>query len=357
MRKHRKVRWWLVAVLALSAAGIRAETLRLDFDWRPGWAADVEFSVTRTRVFGEVDSIWQLNGRYTLEVDPHDLGLRITMKDFYLEPTGGRGGAEPAPVEVIHRVAFHPPSYVVSAQGAYLGLTDVQAARARLLERIRELATAGAVSTEGASPEELAAPFLLEETVRARAAEAWQRDVEFWAGSALEVGKWHTLESTNALAVVGGAPVPMTTRFCISRRVSCGGEEPPGCVELEQRSMIDKHGITATLDQYASSGADAGLLSSDLKRLEYSQDVIMKADPGSLRPYEIRITESTFLIMDVDGALRAGSQTGSVLYLFSYRDATPPTVPESRGEETDAPQTRSAHAEKRSVIANRPDPH
>lgn len=353
--KHCRMLGRMVGMVMGGVLSVHAETLSLHFGWEPGWTAEVGFVATQTTTARGVESTDQVRGSYVLTVGSHDLGLLV--KTGEISVAGQRGGTEgePASPAVLRLVAAHAPSYVVSAQGAYLGLTDLGAAQARTVERIRALLSGGQTpEPAAAAAQDIARPLIDEPVLRARVSESWERDIGFWAGTALEVGAWYTLTSTQALPALNNIPVSMTTRFRIARRVPCGEEDPAGCVELQHVSAIDEQDLPAVLERYAASVADADRPAPQIKHLEYSQRATTVADPASLRPYRMRMEQKTVMGMEVDGVLHGGAQTARLVRRFSYRDpgpvsAAPPEAAPSDAEADSAfpaprpANTREAH--------------
>jgi hypothetical protein len=324
MRMDCSGSWGVWFGLFWMAVAVQAETIPLKFGWTPGMTAHVEFVGSRSNAAGELEQSQRLKGSYSVRVEDHDLGMLVKIEDIQLDLNidPAKDDADPALLEAILHLASHPPGIVVSEQGAYLGLTDLKAAQARMM-RLVDVFAPHATPVRKRAFQSAVAPFASEMAIRARAEEGWTRDVGFWVGAALKMEEWHTLMSTNALPALGDTPVAMKTRFRIARRTPCAGEGPSNCVELELTSAIDESQIGETLEAFEASQSGKPLTVPVIRHLEQTSRVAIIADPATLRPFQIRTERKTTIGMEVAGSLRGGTQTETLVRMFSYSGNAP----------------------------------
>ena len=217
------------------AAGQQGETFRPGFGWQPGMR--IEASETRVGVLREgtvSDSGRVSTATYAIVVSEHRDGLLISHEDIRVERVG-EFPEELAPIARVNTVVadnleywMRLPNLVVTEEGEFIRVDDVEGFRFRVESSIRPVASA----LGGGDPEILAlldsllAVVINEDVIEGLAADRWSSLVDKWAGTDWEIGQVFGAEISAPNPLVPGPAIDYTIQAGVTQKIEC--EAPSG---------------------------------------------------------------------------------------------------------------------------------
>ena len=217
------------------AAGQQGETFRPGFGWQPGMR--IEASETRVGVLREgtvSDSGRVSTATYAIVVSEHRDGLLISHEDIRVERVG-EFPEELPPIARVNTVVadnleywMRLPNLVVTEEGEFIRVDDVEGFRFRVESSIRPVASA----LGGGDPEILAlldsllAVVINEDVIEGLAADRWSSLVDKWAGTDWEIGQVFGAEISAPNPLVPGPAIDYTIQAGVTQKIEC--EAPSG---------------------------------------------------------------------------------------------------------------------------------
>jgi hypothetical protein len=295
------------------------ETIFLQFDWPGGMTADVEAFRSMVKWSSQGSDSSRVDLSYRVRVEDQ-LGDRVLRHDSVTVPAlefAGLSGSREA--GLVDQLATLTPSYVVSGDGMFQGLEDVEALRS-LVAGIVDEVTGKRLDELPAGAQELIRSLTSDEMLATNAAQQWNALVGFWVGADLEVGALYELESDEPIPLLGGFVVPTTHRFQLVGRVPCDAETANvECVELQMVSIPDSESFQEILQ------ATAGRLAADqdavptFRAVQIETAVTLITEPATLAPHSLEIVKTFSATVDEQGASLDVGQVETRSYSYRYR--------------------------------------
>ena len=299
----------------------------LAFGWTPTIEARVE--VWHSRVRQAVQSDTQRSAlRYTMHVQEHPDGLLITYDDFALGPSpdghpshGPRPALSKSGSPRVEMLSGLMPSFVVTNDGEFVRLDDLDGLKDRNLQAIRDSLT---------TPEEerLLRDMLTDDAMTSIVAQEWTAIVDFWAGRQLVPRRTVETTGVGSLPLIPTITVAMTYKVTLKRWLPCSEDErEKRCVELELysypnsaqvaralHSLLESVAVAATPDQAtAVVSAIPAFRSMDVENL-----ITLITEPGTLLPHELQINRLTTGTMSIEGESIPVRLLDQRAYRFEY---------------------------------------
>lgn len=295
------------------------DVVSLVFSWPVGMVADVTAQTLRLRE-GEasVDST-DVRASYRMIVKPHAAGRLITFEDFRVLER-----PDPRPLgDIVQHISLQVgalmPAYVVSEDGEFIGVQDLEP----VLTAVRSLLRPLVDSIGQLSPRarQLTESVTSEQYLTARAAEDWNALVGMWTGADFEVGAVYETEADEPSPLFPEVLIPFAYQFAVNERLPCVETEAvDNCVALEMLSFADadtmKTLLTQLIDQLAPAER-AGRFIYDA--LDIENTISLVAEPATLVPYYLEVTQTVSGSgREGDGPSREFRQVTIRSYAFSH---------------------------------------
>jgi hypothetical protein len=252
----------LLAAVAAPAQQV-AESFKTGFGWSPG----MRIQATETRIGVIREGAVSDSGRvsaaaYTIVVSEHDDGLLISHEDIRVERFGDFPDGLPAITKVNTVVAdnlkywMRLPSLVVTREGEFVRVDDLEAFRFRVDSSIRPVAAALA----GHDPEiaalldELLEVVVNEQVIEDLASDRWTSLVDLWTNTDWRVGSVSVAETEAPNPLVPGPPITYTVNAGVIGKVDC--QAPLGGTTCASFVMVARP-ADAALGQAARMLADS----------------------------------------------------------------------------------------------------
>ena len=292
------------------AAGQQGETFRPGFGWQPGMR--IEASETRVGVLREgsvSDSGRVSTATYSIVVSDHRDGLLISHEDIRVERVGDFPEELPPIARVNTVVAdnleywMRLPDLVVSEEGEFIRVDDVEGFRFRVASSIRPVASA----LGGGDPEilvlldSLLAVVVNDDVIEGLAADRWSSLVDKWAGTDWEIGQVFGAEIEAPNPLVPGPAIEYTIQAGVTQKIACeapgGGvmcavfvmvtRPAPQAIGEAARLLADSLGaqlLAATGRELPAGYGEGGESPLTFQELILEGRVELMADPVSLLP-------------------------------------------------------------------------
>lgn len=282
----------LVLALPLDAQQ-RPDTVSLRFNWPVGMTAIVEQEFTRVNQTSTRNDSITVTSSYRLRVLKHPRGRLVVADSFRMGtvagvPVEGAAAGNSDAQQMLSLVGNLQPSFVVSPEGEFLEVAQIDNLKSSLDSMIRMLTK----DVSGGAPPELRA-FLdratSPEMLNAGAAEQWNAVAGTWVGADWELGESYVTSIEEPIPMFPGFNMPMEYEFSASERIPCtkksGGKT---CVRLEMYSAPDtaqlRKVVGEVMKQLAPELKDAA---SVLQNMRMLSEIELIAEPGTLRPHSI----------------------------------------------------------------------
>ena len=309
----------ILSLVSLTAQ-IKAAPVVLNFAWEPGISASVHYATQNMHEEGLTPQTSTIKGSYILNVAEHDRGLEISYENFNLSGLGGDDKGDPRVVfeEAMKEAYSLAPSFIVSKSGEYRGLANpdqfITEAKERFTAKIYEL-------PEGmqAPMTRLLNPSFFMSQFDKQYNRSWSRNISFWKGKELEIGKWESVKETIQLEAYGDLEIPVSTSYRVKNECSCQDEASDKlCVELELTSEIDPEkseeliaGLENALSQKTTDKVSISTINLD-------RVVTIIIDPATLLARTVKERRKLTLEALVNGEARNASETERAVLKIRY---------------------------------------
>jgi hypothetical protein len=301
------------AVLALTQPALgqtKPDSASLRFAWPVGMTAHVDQEWTRMQLGPRRNDSVTVRSRYRMTVSAHPKGRLIQSDSFAITslpptPTNRRAG-DLDPQQFLARLGSVQPSYIVSADGEFVGIEGVERTKQVLdslfAPMLREMADAPpqlkTLMQSVSSPQ----------TLTAAAAQEWNALAGTWVGADWVVGETYETSSEEPSPMMPALKIPMRHEFSAAERVPCtDGESARRCVRLEMISEPDSAALRKVVTDFMATLApkDANVAAA-FQSMRVANELTVVADPRDLRPYSMSLVKT----VEVDGAVGPNEQAG-----------------------------------------------
>ncbi len=287
----------LLLAPALSAQE-RPDSVLLRFGWPVGMTAIVEQEWTRVQDAGARRDSVTVRSSYRMRVLQHARGRLIVADSFRLEGMSGlpRGAAStPEADRLMSMLGNLQPSYVVSADGEFLELAEVQKMKAVVDTMLRSVMP----DLSGMAPEfrQLMERATSPEILTASAAEQWNAMAGTWVGADWEVGEWYGGDVEEELPLVPGMKLPMSFELGAKERLPCTERgTKDDCVRLEFYSAPDTGALRVFMAEFMKKLApELRDVAGVVQNMRVQNELEVVAEPGTLRPYYVSRTKRVLM--------------------------------------------------------------
>lgn len=294
----------LAVVSPLLGLTARAETLR--FAWPDGATAKVTARSHGRRVLPDKTIPWDMSSDFAMQIRRTGDRLVVSRSGFNgwkgtLPPSAG-GGAE--------RFTDMIPTFIVSADGKFIGIEGHEAARKLMNSSVEQ--SGGLNPVEGP----LFKTFSSNAGIEAMARDHWSMLVPLWEQIELQPGASYELQSVAAVPQLGGGQIDITGEVGFVKEAPCGpGLAGRRCVHFGGETGPDKAQVTKIIESLLRrAGADAPKITAFDVR--FKVDIVL--DKATMLPQQltlVRLNSVTFKIGDREGIV---SEEINKTYTFDW---------------------------------------
>ncbi len=288
------------------------ERIDLGFNWPRKTESTFDFHSKQTRR-GQATEI-RMNGHTRVRaLGDNQLLISTQVADFSILP-GGQNEARGAYLQnLLQQAVSGIPDYVVSTDGAFVGVENIDNYLARLEQSLFK-ALPGDDAAMQQKVKTLLKNLVSEATLTQAIQEEWNNQVANWAGGSYARGERYVFVAQYQAAALGAGAFPMTVTQRLLGRAPCNGGDPAqSCVLLEQVSRVSDPAFSQAMHAFVSktvkdmAGDRAGEVNIAVDRAEFVKTVTVLTRPESLVPYETTTSKVTTVVVSDQG------QTGTTL--------------------------------------------
>ena len=305
----------LLCGLASSSAAAQ-NSVELTFDWPQPLSGTATFSFERHQLQGPSEKRLSGEGEMGMTVSavPDGLLLSFEPRDLNVDSEGYQE-LEGRIAKTMARIMGQPPSYLVSRQGEFLRLSDPSGFAATVQEATLSLLS-DLPPQVMQQVEPVLAATLSEAQLTALTAANWNNYVGTWIDGEMEPGEpYHTEDVQNVPML--GAEFPVRLTYTLIGDTPCAAAN--GCVELEQRSVMESPEATAAMEGFfgqmlAASGVTD--VQVDTYRIVATSRIV--ADPSTLLTYRSSLHRETVIDLVTNGQPVPVRDTERRAFEFAY---------------------------------------
>jgi hypothetical protein len=278
---------------ALSAQKSQPDKVALRFGWPAGMSARVLQDWSRIQSRGGRRDSTQVVTSYRLRVAAHPKG-RLIQADSFRVVTPSGTSQPPGVEQLLARMGSFTPSYVVTADGEFVGVEGL----AQMKAALDSLFAPMLAELEGAPPaaRQLLTAATSAEALTASAAQGWNVLAGTWVGADWEVGEVYAASAEEPIPVLPGVTVKMSYEFSAAERVDCPGTAKSAarrCVRLEMLSEPDSAAMRTMISELMNKVApEARAQVAAFGQMRSENSVTLIADPRDLRPYRLEVVKN-----------------------------------------------------------------
>jgi len=312
------VRLGAIVLLCGLAAGAAAaqSSVPLTFDWPESLSGTATYSFERNQVQGGNVKRLSADGEILLTVSAVSNGLLLSFEsgDSQMD-SQGYPEMEGRITKMMARIMQAPPSYVVGRDGAFLRLVDPAGFAATAQDAAMALLSDLPPQLVQQLRQTLEAT-LSEAQLTSMAESSWNRHVGTWIGGDMEPGRAYHTDDTQHVPMLGAA-FPVRLTYTLIGSAPCAGAN--GCVELEERSVMESPKATAAMETlFRRMLAPSGVtdVRVDTYRVVATSRVV--ADPDTLLTYRSTVDRETHIDVVANGQPIAMGDTDRRVFEFAY---------------------------------------
>lgn len=282
------------------------ERIELVFDW-PG-QGESQFFYHGKRVKRGVTQETKMSG--TTKIRPLENGEKLisTQVADHQMTSGEKDDAKNNYMQnLMQKLTSNMPDYVVSAEGELVRIDNLAAYYARMEKGLLE-GLPGDTEEVRQKVEPLINTLVSEEALALSLQDEWNNHVGSWAGSSFAPGVAYSYPAQYQSAALGEMLFPMTITQRLLGRVPCHqNDKEKKCVKLEYRSQVSDPSFSKAMHEFVSRtvknmmSAEPDEVDIAIDQARFVKTVILITDPGTLLPYELKISKITTILITEKG--------------------------------------------------------
>ena len=280
------------------------ERIDLDFNWPRKADAKFDYYSKKTRR-GKTSEIRMSGTTRIRALGENQLLVSTRVADYKM--AGDDKARNNGLQNVMQQALSGIPDYVVSDDGAFVGIENVDNYLGRLEQGLLK-ALPGDAGEMQQKVKKLLRSLVSEATLTQSIEDEWNNQVSNWAGGSYAVRERYAYAAQYQSVALGKAVFPMTITQRLLGRVPCrGGEKAKNCVLLEQVSKVADPAFSKAMHAFVSktvksfAGDKASEVNVAVERAEFVKTVALVTDPKTLLPYAINTSKVTTVVINDQG--------------------------------------------------------
>lgn len=282
----------------------RAEALK--FAWPDGASAKVSMRSEGRRVGTGPDIKWNMSADFTMQVRRDGDRVFISRNDF----SGWKGTSPPGLAGGAERFIDMVPTFIVSADGKFIGIEGHEAAR-RLMKRSVE--QAGGLD---APSRNLFEQMTTDAGLGALAKDNWSSLVGLWEDVELDPEASYELSGATPIPQLGGGTLEIKGEVKFVKETPCasgGGQQR--CAHFIAETAADKEQVTKLI-QSLLKGAIGG--NPVITGWEQRIKLEIAVDKATMLPQQLSLTRFHSMHIRAQGRTETGSEETTKVYTFNW---------------------------------------
>ncbi len=283
----------------------RAETLR--FAWPDGASAKVQARSEGRRVGMGGNVNWNMTSDFTMQVRRDGDRVVVSRHDF----TGWKGTFPPSFGGGAERFTDMVPTFIVSADGTFLGIEGHETARKLMNQSV---AQSGALDPASQSVFET---IKSDASLRAMAGDYWTTLIRLWQEVELDPEASYEFQSVTAVPQLGGGELTILGTVNFVKETPCASDrgEQRRCAHFRAESAADKAQVVKLVEALMKrAGAGSPVITGWEQKLK--ADIVV--DKATMLPQQLTITRLHAMEVSGQGRSERGSEESTKAYTFTW---------------------------------------
>ena len=284
----------------------RAETLK--FAWPDGASAKVQARSEGRRVEPGKEVAWNMSSDFTMQVRRAGDRVVVTRADF----SGWKGTFPPSFGGGAERFTDMVPTFIVSADGEFLGIEGQETARKLMNQSVEQSGGLDAPSRN------VFAIITSDASLRAMASDHWSTLIHMWEDVELDPEASYELRNTTTVPQLGGGELDIVGTVRFVKETPCGSDrgEQRRCAHFTAESSADKAQVLKLVQALMQrAGAGSPVITGWEQRLK--ADIVV--DKATMLPQQLTLTRFHAMEISEQGRTGRGSDESTKAYTFTWR--------------------------------------
>jgi hypothetical protein len=248
-----------------------------------------------------------MSAEFTMQVRRDGDRVVVSRNDF----SGWKGTIPPSLFGGADRFTDMVPTFIVSADGEFLGIEGHETARKLMNQSVEQ---SGGLDAPSRSVFETVSS---EAALRAMASDHWTTLLRLWQEVELDPEAVYEIRNTTSVPQLGGGELDIVGTVRFVKEAPCGSApgEQRRCAHFHGESSADKAQVVKLI-QALVKGAGAGnpVINDWDQRIKV--DIVV--DKATMLPQQLTLTRSHALGVSVQGRSERGSEETTKTYTFTW---------------------------------------
>jgi hypothetical protein len=288
----------------LTLAG-RVETLK--FAWPDGASAKVHVRSEGRRTEMGKEVVWSMSSDFTMQVRRAGDRVIVSRNDF----SGWKGTFPPSFGGGAERYADMVPTFIVSADGEFLGIEGYETARKLMNQSVEQ---SGGLNTVSRNAFET---MMSDAALRAMASDYWSTLIPIWEDVELDPKARYEFRSVTAVPQLGGGELEIIGKVGFVKETPCTSDsgDQRRCAHFRAESEADKAQVIKLVQSLVKrAGADIGAITG----WEQRSKVDIVVDKTTMLPQQLTLSRFQSLEASVQGRTESASEERTKTYTFNW---------------------------------------
>ncbi|HEX6183844.1 MAG TPA: hypothetical protein VFZ44_08045 [Pyrinomonadaceae bacterium] len=283
----------------------RAETLK--FAWPDGASAKVRARSEGRRAGMGKEITWDMSSDFTMQVRRDGDRVVVSRNDF----PGWKGTFPPSFGGGADRFIDMIPTFIVSADGAFIGIEGHETARKLMSQSVEQSGGLDAPSRK------VFETISSDAALRAMAADHWTTLIRLWQEVELDPEAVYEFRNATSVPQLGGGELEIvgTVRFVKEAPCASAPGEQRRCAHFRGESSADKAQVVKLI-QSLMKGTVAG--NPVITDWDQRIDVDIVVDKATMLPQQLTVTRAHALGVSAQGRSQRGSEEMTKTYTFTW---------------------------------------
>lgn len=295
----------LVIVSPLLCPDGRAETLK--FAWPDGASAKVSARSEGRRVGTGPEIKWNMSADFAMRV--RRAGERVVVsRDGF---TGWKGTLPPAFGGGAERFTDMIPTFVVSADGTFIGIEGQETGRKLMNQSVEQSGGLDAASRS------IFANMTTDAALRAMASDFWSVMVGLWEDVELDPEARYELRNTTAVPQLGGGRLDITGEIGFVKEAPCTSEggAQRRCLHFHSETAADKEQVVKLVQSLMKQAVAGSPVITGWDQ-QFKVDIVV--DRATTLPQQLTITRLHAIEASLQGRTERASEEITKAYTFAW---------------------------------------
>ena len=283
----------------------RAETLK--FAWPDGASAKVNTRSEGRRVEMGKEMTWNMSSDFTMQVRRDGDRVVVTRNDF----SGWKGTFPPSFGGGAERYTDMIPTFIVSADGAFLAVEGHETARKLMNQAVEQSGKLDAASRN------VFETITSDASLRAMASDHWSTLIHMWEDVELDPEASYEFRNATSVPQLGGGELEIAGTIRFVKETPCASDrgEQRRCAHFSAESAADKAQVLRLVQSLMKQVAAGNPVITGWEQ-RVKADIVV--DKATMLPQQLTLTRFHAMEITAQGRSERGSEETTKAYTFTW---------------------------------------